>query len=160
MHENRETSTVFPTGDRSGKAQSRTPDVYAGEESDRAVVPVKPPNKEAQASAEVVEGRARTKENTGQSHTPPAQYGKRRVPGFGGSAPCFPLTPSSEVGAVCGNPARTDLCGGRAAMSVPTATHFSHYFSHQFQCLNSGVQSLCHWFPVFEKQADTSNPPA
>jgi len=122
MHENRETSTVFPTGDRSGKAQSRTPDVYAGEESDRAVVPVKPPNKEAQASAEVVEGRARTKENTGQSHTPPAQYGKRRVPGFGGSAPCFPLTPSSEVGAVCGNPARTDLCGGRAAMSVPTAT--------------------------------------
>ncbi len=26
-----------------------------------------------------------------------------------------------EVGAVCGNPARTDLCGGRAAMGVPTA---------------------------------------
>ena len=26
-----------------------------------------------------------------------------------------------EVGAVCGNPARTDLCGGRSAMSVPTA---------------------------------------
>jgi len=49
--------------------------VYAGEESDRAVVPVKLPNKEAQASAEVVEGRARTKENTNQSHTPPAQYG-------------------------------------------------------------------------------------
>ena len=38
MHENRETSSVFPTGDRSGKAQSRTPDVYAPEESDRAVV--------------------------------------------------------------------------------------------------------------------------
>jgi len=134
MHENRETSTVFPTGDRSGKAQSRTPDVYAGEESDRAVVPVKPPNKEAQASAEVVEGRARTKENTGQSHTPPAQYGKRRVPGFGGSAPCFPLTPSSEVGAVCGNPARTDLCGGRAAMSVPTATHCPQVFPKHSPC--------------------------
>jgi hypothetical protein len=26
-----------------------------------------------------------------------------------------------EVGAVCGNPARTDLCGGRSAISVPTA---------------------------------------
>jgi len=36
---------------------------------------MKPPNKEAQASAEVVEGRARTKENIGQNHTPPAQYG-------------------------------------------------------------------------------------
>jgi hypothetical protein len=76
MHENRETSLVFPaSGDRSGKAQSRTPDVYALEESDRAVVPVKQPNKEVQASAEVVEGRVRTKENIGQSHTPPAQNG-------------------------------------------------------------------------------------
>src|SRR5271157_6453921 len=28
---------------------------------------------------------------------------------------------SPEVGAVCGNPARTVLCGGRSAMSVPTA---------------------------------------
>ena len=26
-----------------------------------------------------------------------------------------------EVGAVCGNPARTDLSGGRSAMDVPTA---------------------------------------
>src|SRR5271165_6665469 len=26
-----------------------------------------------------------------------------------------------EVGAVCGNPARTDLCGGRSEMGVPTA---------------------------------------
>lgn len=26
-----------------------------------------------------------------------------------------------KVGAVCGNSARTDLCGGRSAMSVPTA---------------------------------------
>jgi hypothetical protein len=38
MHENRETSSVIPHGDRSGKAQSRTPDVYAGEESDRDAV--------------------------------------------------------------------------------------------------------------------------
>ena len=27
-----------------------------------------------------------------------------------------------KVGAVCGNAARTDLCGGRSAMTVPTAT--------------------------------------
>jgi RNA-directed DNA polymerase len=29
-----------------------------------------------------------------------------------------------EVGAVCGNPARTDLCGGRSVTSVPTANSF------------------------------------
>ena len=76
MHENRETSSVFPYGDRSGKVKRRTPDVYAGEESDRAVVPMKPPNNGAQASAEVVEGKVRTKENTSQSHTSPAQDGR------------------------------------------------------------------------------------
>ena len=30
-----------------------------------------------------------------------------------------------EAGAVCGNSARTDLCGGRGETSVPTATDFS-----------------------------------
>ena len=75
---------MFPSGDRSGKAQSRTPDVYVGEESDRAVVPMKPPNKEAQASAEAVVARARTKENTGQSHTSPAQNGQGVSQGLAG----------------------------------------------------------------------------
>ena len=84
MHENRETSSVFPDGDRSGKAKRRTPDVYAGEESDRAVVPMKPPNNEVPASAEVVEGRARTQENIGQSHTPPAQDGQGVSQGLAG----------------------------------------------------------------------------
>ena len=45
---------------------------------------MKPPNKEAQASAEVVEGRARTKENIGPSHTPPAQYGHGVSQGLAG----------------------------------------------------------------------------
>ena len=49
--------------DRSGKANNHKPDTYAREESDCAVVPVKRPNKEAIVSAEVVEGRAQTKEN-------------------------------------------------------------------------------------------------
>src|SRR3954471_5719974 len=31
-----------------------------------------------------------------------------------------------EVGAVCGNPARTDLCGGRSVMGVPTAIMMPH----------------------------------
>jgi hypothetical protein len=45
---------------------------------------MKPPNKEAQASAEVVEGRARTKENTSQSHTSPAQEGRGVSRGLAG----------------------------------------------------------------------------
>ncbi|MGD0130382.1 MAG: hypothetical protein ABSF46_34145 [Terriglobia bacterium] len=72
------------SGGRSGKAQSRTPDVYAPEESDRAVLPMKPLNKGAQAPAEVVEGRARTEENTSQISTPPAQDGHGVSQGLAG----------------------------------------------------------------------------
>ncbi len=49
------------------------------EESDRIEVPIKSPNKatEQQAqAAEGMEGRVRTKENTSQVHTPPAQDGR------------------------------------------------------------------------------------
>ena len=81
MHENRETSGASRANrDRSGKANNHKPDMYAPEESDRAVVPMKLPNNGVQASAEVVEGRARTKENIGQNHTPPAQYGPMACP--------------------------------------------------------------------------------
>ena len=83
MHENRETSAVsLRIGDRSGKAIRRNPDMNAVEGSDRAVVPMKLPNKEERlASAEAVEGRARTKENVAESYTSPTQSGKTRVPG-------------------------------------------------------------------------------
>src|ERR1017187_1103135 len=83
MHENREISAVSRRiGDRSGKAICRTPDMNAVEGSDRAVVPMKLPNKEAcRASAEVVEGRARTKENVAELYTSPTQSGEVRVPG-------------------------------------------------------------------------------
>ena len=54
------------------------------EESDRAVVPMNQPNKEGQPSAEVGEGRARTKENIAQSHTSPTQSGERVSQGLGG----------------------------------------------------------------------------
>ena len=47
MHENRETSAASRSmGDRSGKAICRKPDMNAVEGSDRAVVPMKLPNKE------------------------------------------------------------------------------------------------------------------
>ena len=77
MHENRETSVVSVRADRSGKARSRKPDMYAAEESDCTIVPVKPPNKEASASAEVVEGRVRTKENAVESRRSPTQSGEQ-----------------------------------------------------------------------------------
>ena len=69
-------------GDRFGKVICRTPDMNAVEGSDRAVVPMKLPNKEAfRASAEAAEGRARTKENVAELYTSPTQSGEVRVPG-------------------------------------------------------------------------------
>jgi hypothetical protein len=43
--------------------------------------------------------------------------------------------PSPKVGAVCGKAARTVLCGGRSAMSVPTAIKVRH--------------CNCHMLPIF-----------
>jgi RNA-directed DNA polymerase len=84
MHENRETSLVSASADRSGKANNHKPDAYAREESDCAVVPVKRPNKEAIASAEVVEGRAQTEENDAGPDTSPTRSGERVSQGLGG----------------------------------------------------------------------------
>jgi hypothetical protein len=54
----------------------------AAEGSDRAVVPMKLPNKEVlAASADVAEGRARTKEDVAELYTSPTQSGEVRVPG-------------------------------------------------------------------------------
>ena len=69
---------------RSGKANNHNPDMYALEDSDCAVVPVKRPNKEASASAEVVEGRAQTKENAAGPGTSPTRSGERVSQGLGG----------------------------------------------------------------------------
>src|SRR5215470_13653585 len=87
MHENRETSGApqsFQDRGRSEKAQSRTSDMYALEESDRTVVPVNQPNKEDLSSAEVGEGGVRAKENIAQSNTSPTQSGERVSQGLRG----------------------------------------------------------------------------
>ncbi|MDQ6699971.1 MAG: group II intron reverse transcriptase/maturase [Acidobacteriota bacterium] len=85
MHENRETSSVpAEKAGRSAKAQSQTADVYALEESDRCVLPMKQPNKEGQPSAEAVEGRRRPKENDAQPNTQPTQSGERVSQGLNG----------------------------------------------------------------------------
>jgi len=86
MHENREISCAPWSNDqgRSAKAINRTADTHVQEKSDCAVVPVNQPNKEAQASAEVGEGRAQTQENIVQSHMRPTQSGKRMSQGLHG----------------------------------------------------------------------------
>ena len=84
MHENRETSMVPAQAGGSGKANNHKPDRYAREESDCAVVPVNRLNKEAIVSAEVVEGRAQTKENDAEPGTSPTRSGERVSQGLGG----------------------------------------------------------------------------
>ena len=85
MHENREASIVpADSAGRTAKAQSHKADMHAVEESDRGKVPMNQPNKGAQVSAEVGEGRLRPKENAGQSHTLPAQNGQRVSQGLNG----------------------------------------------------------------------------
>jgi hypothetical protein len=86
MHENREISRApLAIGKgRSAKAMNRTADMHVLEKSDCAVVPMNRPNKVAQASAEVGEGRAQMKENIARSRMPPTQSGKRMSLGLDG----------------------------------------------------------------------------
>jgi RNA-directed DNA polymerase len=85
MHENRETSSApADKAGRSGKARSHNPGMHAEEESDRAVLPLKQPNKAAEAAAEVAEGRARTKENDAESQESPTRSGERSSQGLSG----------------------------------------------------------------------------
>src|SRR5260370_29831369 len=90
-----------------------------GERSGRAVVAVKLGNKAERSAAESVEPRAGTEGNAGQHSTCRAQYRVSVSPALERIRHVRRQTP--EVGAVCGKAARTVLCGGRSAMSVPTA---------------------------------------
>ena len=87
MHENRETSGVpRPERERgrSAKAQSQKADMYALEESDRAIVSMNQTNKEERSSAEPGEKRVRAKENIVQPNTIPTQSGERVSQGLSG----------------------------------------------------------------------------
>src|SRR6266852_8493518 len=93
--------------------------MHEREKSDLAVVAVKLANKAERSAAESVEPRAGTEGNADQHSTCRAQYrlgvsqALERIRQVRRHAP--------KVGAVCGKAARTNLCGGRSAMSVPTA---------------------------------------
>ena len=86
MHENREISSTPLTNHqgRSAKAINHNADVYVPEKSHCAVVPVNQPNKEAEVSEEVGEGRAQMKENIAQFNMQPTQSGKRMSQGLDG----------------------------------------------------------------------------
>jgi hypothetical protein len=110
MHENRETSSapVEQTG-RSEKALCRTADMYALEESDRCVVPMKQLNKEGNL-------RRRLWREGGDPRRTLHYLARARLRAGNlchrGRAECADSsTPLSKGRAVCGNSARTDLCG-------------------------------------------------
>jgi hypothetical protein len=93
--------------------------MHEREKSDLAVVAVKPTNKAERSAAEPVEPRARAKGNANRQSTYRAQYRASVSQALERIRQIRRHTP--EVGAVCGKAARTVLCGGRSAMSVPTA---------------------------------------
>src|SRR6266702_1893422 len=128
MHENRETSlpTARTSGSPAGEGESRTSGTHGGEESDGAVLPIKPANQatgKATEAAEVAEGRAPTKENVPKARAVPAQDGAAASQGLKGVRKAEALCRyPSKVRAVCVNRACTDLCGGCEATCIPTAT--------------------------------------
>ena len=111
---------------REGK--SRTPSMHVDEKSDEAVLPRKRPNKGRQLLAEVVEGRASPKGNSRQAAvvrtlsraTTSIRLAAVRRIACGRKPRVTDVRP--EGGARCVSSARRDLCGGRGAIPVPTAT--------------------------------------
>ena len=99
--------------------------MYDREKSDLAIVAVKPTNKAGQPAAELVELRAGAEGKCESAKHGPGTVPGNRVTGaethaeFRENITTRRYTP--EVGAVCPNWARTDLCGGREVTRVPTA---------------------------------------
>ena len=112
------TTGHVPTWSASGR-RGRADDART-REVDSAIVAVKPTNKAERSAAEPVEPRAETKGNADQQSTYRAQNRISVSQALDSCGKHLPFGP--EVGAVCGKAARTDLCGGRSVMSVPTAT--------------------------------------
>jgi len=102
--------------------------MYADEKSDEAIVPWKRSNNGRQLPAEVVEGRASPKGNSRQAAvvrtlsrdaTSIRLAAVRRI-ARGLKPRAIDVRPEGGTGASAA--ARRDLCGGRGAILVPTAT--------------------------------------
>ena len=124
LHGNREIPQASAPGvaDRPEKVVDRTSGVYASGKSDGRILPGKPPNK-GMRLAEAVEGRrpARGTHGSGRRAGLRAGYACCSLGSVCVTRRRPPLRHAPEVGAVCGSPARTVLCGGRGATPVPTA---------------------------------------
>jgi hypothetical protein len=130
MHENREISST-PSRvceGRSAKAINRTADMHVLEKSDCAALPVNRPNKGRQLPAEAGEERAQLEENiVSTAHAPDSEQesacpsdwtvGVKKASVTDSLSRYFILQKSRMR-----RRARTDLCGGRSVMGVPTAT--------------------------------------
>jgi hypothetical protein len=108
---------------RFAKAQSHTADTHALEESDRAILSMNQTNKEERSSAEPGEKRARAKENIAQPSTHPDTARRTSASGLARCASSSTSRQFSQVGAVCGNAARTVLCGGAISNDRPYRDH-------------------------------------
>src|SRR5208337_3076296 len=92
------------------------------EKSDPAIVAERPTNRAGRPAEEPAEPRAGAEGNANQQsafRTQGRVDASQALERIRQAATLRRQSP--EVGAVCGNPARTVLCGGRSAMSVPTA---------------------------------------
>jgi hypothetical protein len=110
--------------------------MHAVEGSDRAVVPMKLPNKEGLRLGGGGGGKSADQaERCGTLHEPDTERGSPcpRVPRRARSEFRFDAIIQGKT--VCGNAARTDLCGGRLAIAVPTATDLRRVF---FASLRTG----------------------
>ena len=140
MPENREASVLAAAGQSGpGRGQTSKLGVYDAEESESA------PNLEYSTDEGAEPGKA--KPTLGGSGGKGRSQGEQerilhgsdsernvRVTEVNSCAPAGPgksgvlADAISKVRAVCGSAARTDLCGGRSAMIVPTAPFYFFYF--------------------------------
>src|SRR5215210_1479772 len=93
--------------------------MHGREKSDLAIGATKPANNDGRPSAELVEQRAGAEGNAGQDRTRRAQDRASVSKGLDRVRHVCRQLP--KVGAECPNRARSDLCGGRSVMGVPTA---------------------------------------
>src|SRR6516164_4313795 len=103
--------------------------------SDPGIVAVKPANNAEQSAAELVEPRTGTKGNADQQSTRRAQYRESVSQALGRIRQ---VSPSSTRGrSRMHKGARPDLCGGRGATRVPTATLADHTGDRGDTCYRS-----------------------
>jgi hypothetical protein len=111
--------------------------MHGRERSDPAIVARKPTNKAERSAAEPVERRAGAEGNAGRHHTHRAQDRASVSQALDRVRQTCRQIP--KVGAVCGNSARTVLCGGRPVMGVPTAIP---------AVFNRSIPPLLNWDPA------------